>query len=81
MRRTKIALPAEEFQTVLVSPGAPAFRRGDFPLGPIAAGGAAINCEVQFCGGGSRGAFSRRHAIDMWDGGRKGYGTTLRVIS
>jgi len=77
----KSALPAEGFQTVLVSPGRRHFSAAIFPSAPLLPGGAAVNCEVQFAAAEAAGHFPAGTQFDVWEGGRKGYGTTLRVLS
>jgi hypothetical protein len=77
----KSALPAGEFRTVLVSPGRRHFSAAIFPSAPVLPGGSAVNCEVQFAVEEAAGHFPAGTQFDVWDGGRKGYGTTLRVLS
>ena len=74
-------MPAAEFQTVLVSPGRRHFGAAVFPSGPLVPGGAAINCEVLFQLPEAVGHFPAGTQFDLWEGGRKGYGTTLGVHS
>jgi hypothetical protein len=77
----KTAQPAEEFQTVLVSPGRRHFFAAIFPAAPLLPGGSAVNCEVQFAAEEATGHFPAGTQFDIWEDGRKGYGTTLRVLS
>ncbi len=75
------SLPAAQFQTVLVSPGRRHFPAAVFPSTPVVPGGAAVNCEVLFSEPEAAGHFPARTQFDLWEGGRKGYGTTLGVLS
>ena len=77
----KSALPAGEFQIVLVSPGRRHFPAAIFPAAPLLPGGAAVNCEVQFATEEAAGHFPAGTQFDLWEGTRTGYGTTLRVLS
>jgi hypothetical protein len=77
----KSPLPAEEFRTVLVSPGRRHFSAAVFPSAPMVPGGAAINCEVLFLVPEAVGHFPAGTQFDLWEGGRRGYGTTLGVMS
>ena len=77
----KSPLPAEEFQTVLVSPGGRHFSATVFPSRQMVPGGAAVNCEVMLLSPEAVGHFPAGTQFDLWDGGRKGYGTTLGVLS
>jgi hypothetical protein len=77
----KSPLPAEEFRTVLVSPGRRHFSAAIFPSAPILPGGLAVHCEVQFAVEEAAGHFPAGTQFDLWEGGRKGYGTTLRVLT
>jgi len=77
----KSPLPAGEFQTVLVSPGRQHFAATVFPSRPVLPGGAAVNCEVMFLSPEAVGHFPAGTQFDLWEGGRKGYGTTLTVLS
>ena len=74
-------LPAEEIRTVLVSPGGRHFSAAVFPSAPVVPGGSAINCEVQFLEPEAVGHFPAGTQFDLWEGGRRGYGTTLGVMS
>jgi hypothetical protein len=77
----KTGLPAEGFRTVLVSPGRRHFSAAIFPTAPLLPGGAAVNCEVQFSVAEAAGHFPAGTQFDLWEGGRMGYGTSLRVLS
>lgn len=77
----KSSLPAQEFQTVLVSPGRSHFSATIFPSQAVVPGGAAVNCEVMFVLPNAVEHFPAGTQFDLWDGGRKGYGTTLAVLS
>lgn len=77
----KTPLPAEEFETVMVSPGRRHFPAVVFPSRPLLPGGAAVNCEVMFPSPEAIGHFPAGTQFDLWEGGRRGYGTTLAVIS
>lgn len=77
----KAALPAEEFRTVLVSPGRRHFSAAVFPAAPVVPGGAAVHCEVLFLLPEAVKHFPAGTQFDLWEGGRKGYGTTLGVLS
>ena len=77
----KSALPATEFRTVLVSPGRRHFDAAVFPSGALVPGGDAINCEVFFQVPEAAGHFPAGTQFDLWEGGRKNYGTTLGVLS
>lgn len=77
----KAALPAAEFRTVLVSPGRRHFNAAVFPAASLVPGGVAINCEVLFQEPEAVGHFPAGTQFDLWEGGRRGYGTTLGVIS
>ena len=77
----KSSLPAEEFRTVLVSPGRRHFNAAIFPTRPIVPGGAAVNCEVMFQLPEAVDHFPAGTQFELWENGRKGYGTTLGVMS
>ena len=77
----KAALPAAEFRTVFVSPGRRHFSAAVFPSGSLVPGGAAINCEVLFQAPEAVGHFPAGTQFDLWEGGRRGYGTTLGVLA
>jgi hypothetical protein len=77
----KSPLPAQGFQAVLVSPGRSHFTATIFPSQSMVPGGAAVNCEVMFLLQDALGHFPAGTQFDLWDGGRKGYGTTLAVLS
>src|SRR5476651_1938553 len=77
----KSPLLAEEFQTVLMSPGRRSFPAVVFPSRPMVPGGAAVNCEVMLLSPEAAGHFPAGTQFDLWEGGRKGYGTTLGVLS
>ena len=44
-------------------------------------GGPAVNCEVMFAQEEAAAHFPAGTQFDLWENGRKGYGTTLRVLS
>jgi len=77
----KSAIPVAEFRTKLVSPGRRHFEAAIFPSGALVPGGAAINCEVLFQAPEAASHFPAGTQFDLWDDGRKGYGTTLGVLS
>ena len=77
----KLLLPAKEFRTVLVSAGRRHFSAALFPAEPVVPGGAAVNCEVLFLLPEAVGHFPAGTQFDLWEGGRKGYGTVLEVVS
>ena len=77
----KVSLPAEEFHAVLVSPGRRHFDADVFPSAPLVPGGVATNCEVRFQAAEAVSHFPAGTQFDLWEGGRRGYGTTLGVFS
>ena len=77
----KSALPAAECRVVLVSPGHQHFPAAVFPSAPVVPGGAAINCEVLFLAPEAVSHFPAGTQFELWEGGRRGYGTTLGVLS
>lgn len=78
---SRTSLPAEEFRTVLVSAGRRHFSAAVFPSAPLVPGGAAINCEVAFLLPEAVEHFPAGTQFGLWEGGRKGYGTTLGVLN
>ena len=77
----KSALPAAECRVVLVSPGHQHFSAAVFPSAPVVPGGVAVNCEVRFLQEEAAEHFPSGSQFDLWDGGRRGYGTTLRQLA
>lgn len=75
------ATPTGEFSIVLVSSGRRHFAATVFPSRPMLPGGAAVNCEVAFQVPEALEHFPAGTQFDLWEGGRKGYGTTLAVLS
>jgi len=70
-----------EFRTVLVSSGRQHFTADVFPVRVLVPGGAAVNCEVRFESPEAVGHFPAGTQFDVWENGRKGYGTTLAVLT
>jgi hypothetical protein len=75
----KSPLPAE-FRTVFVAPGERHFPGVFFPSGLTLPGGAAVNGEVLFDLPEAVSYFPAGIQFDVWEAGRKGYGTVLAVL-
>ena len=76
----KNSLPAGEFRTVLNS-GGHHFSAAIFPEEPVKPGGAAVHCNATFLA--PKEALSHFPAgsqFELWEGGRKGYGSVLVVL-
>jgi len=72
-------LPAEGFRTVLSSAGRH-FSAEIFPNDAVVPGGAAVTCGVVFLlPSEALPYFPAGCSFDLWEGGRKGYGTVLEA--
>lgn len=73
----KGALPTEEFHAVLNS-GGRHFSAAFFPSEPVIPGGSAVQCGVRFhVPKEALPHFPPGTQFELWEGGRKGYGTVL----
>lgn len=74
------SLAAAEVTTVLVSSGRH-FPGTLFPSRPLAPGGSAVDCDIAFIEPAKAAPhFPAGVQFDIWERGRKGYGTVLKVF-
>ena len=77
----KSPLPAKEFRAVLVVAGRRHFSAAIIPSGQVVPGGFAVNCDVLFFPPEAARHFPAGTQFDLWEGGRKGYGTVLEGMA